>query len=617
MYTIRRPISLGQSTSFSRDRRASRARLTSEARFSAARLAIVDSPVPNIRPDTPQHPTWRAIGLEAVLYFALTIVLTWPLGRNLASNVPGDYGDPLLVSWIMGWVMTQLTAMLTGDTAAVAGFWHAPIFFPERNTLALSEHFTAQSVQALPVWWATGNLILSYSVVTILTFVLTALGTSLLVHDITGSRLAGVVAGLMAAFNPYRLLFEVSHLHVLSMQWLPFALLGLHRFIRLGSTAWLAFGAVSIVALNLSSGYYMLYAGPFIVLFVLVDILLHRTLLDRRIWVGLAVATLCVGLITTPFVVPYLNMQQQHRFARPLQEVVAYSATLDQYRFGLPWLAVMIVWAAAVGFAWRTQDRIERGHAMLFAAFSLLAFWLSLGPVVQAGGQPLGVPSAYRVLYDWVPGFHGLRVASRYAAVMLVFLPLSAAIGLAALTRRAPRFGQGAGIVTALLFLWLVWPPRFPINDQIPPAGLQPPPAYLTPSPQSPPIYRAVAGLDPNAVLAEFPFGDPWYELRYMFFAASHGKRLMNGYSGVFPASYVARQRRLTDPLASPAAASEALGGATHVVVHERAWKDDTGLKIEAWLESLGAVVVAEDDGVKLLALESLRRDARRADTTR
>ena len=80
-----------------------------------------------------------------------------------------------------------------------------------------------------------------------------------------------------------------------------------------------------------------------------------------------------------------------------------------------------------------------------------------------------------------------------------------------------------------------------------------------------PAIYRFVAATEPSAVLVELPFGDPGYELRYMFFGLGHGRPLLNGYSGVFPPSYRRRAALLADPLANPAGAWQALEPATHV----------------------------------------------------
>jgi hypothetical protein len=112
-----------------------------------------------------------------------------------------------------------------------------------------------------------------------------------------------------------------------------------------------------------------------------------------------------------------------------------------------------------------------------------------------------------------------------------------------------------------------------------------------------------VMSLRPGAILAEFPFGDSWYDLRYMYFSATHRRRLLNGYSGIFPPSFLARQRVLARPLLDPDAAAQALGGATHIVVHRHAWADNTGVLVGAWLEAFGARAIGEGDGAILYEL--------------
>ena len=106
--------------------------------------------------------------------------------------------------------------------------------------------------------------------------------------------------------------------------------------------------------------------------------------------------------------------------------------------------------------------------------------------------------------------------------------------------------------------------------------------------------------MPPGAILAEFPFGDPWYDLRYMYFSVRHRRRLLNGYSGIFPPSYLARQRVLGRPTLDPEPAAQAVAAATHVIVHRPAWSDNTGALIGAWLETLGARVILEADGAVL-----------------
>ena len=114
-------------------------------------------------------------------------------------------------------------------SARSANFWNANIFYPEPLTLAYSEHLFAQAVQILPVYALTGNIILSYNLLFLSTFVLSGLGMFLFVREITGSARAGLVAGLIYAFAPYRVP-QFSHLQVISSQWMPFVLYGLRRY---------------------------------------------------------------------------------------------------------------------------------------------------------------------------------------------------------------------------------------------------------------------------------------------------------------------------------------------------------------------------------------------------
>ena len=105
------------------------------------------------------------------------------------------------------------------------------------------------------------------------------------------------------------------------------------------------------------------------------------------------------------------------------------------------------------------------------------------------------------------------------------------------------------------------------------------------------PVYRAVAALD-AAVLVEFPFGRPAYELQYMFASIWHGKPLVNGYSGFAPAPYGDQLAHLGRvPFLAPDRSWQVLArsSATHAVVHAGAFWNEEGAYLSGWLEARGA----------------------------
>ncbi|HSP92189.1 MAG TPA: hypothetical protein VLN08_14840, partial [Vicinamibacterales bacterium] len=156
----------------------------------------------------------------AAMYSVIALALTWPLAAGLTRDIPWDLGDSVLNMWILQWGADHWLRFLGGDFGAFRGYFHANIFYPEPLTLAYSEHLTAQVLQILPVYGLTGNIVLSYNLLFLSTFVLSGLGTFLLVRELTGSARAGFVAGLLFAFAPYRI-GQFSHLQVLSSQWMP------------------------------------------------------------------------------------------------------------------------------------------------------------------------------------------------------------------------------------------------------------------------------------------------------------------------------------------------------------------------------------------------------------
>ena len=535
--------------------------------------------------------------LLVVALAVVAVIVTWPLAAQMGNSFPGDYGDPVFVTWVMAWVNDHVRG------ATFDGFWTANIFFPERGTLAFSEHFIAQSIMVLPVYVLSGNAILSYNIAFLLTFVLTGLGTYLLARELTGSPVAASVAAFVAAFNEYRLVFEVAHLHTLSIHWLPFALYWLHRYFVTDRRRDLAIAAACLVLLNLSSIYYMAYCAPFVVVFVIAEALVTGRWRSLRVWLELWAAGAAVVVSTLPFLLPYVDVQQRFGVTRSLDEVVLFSARLEHYRAALPGMAAAVI-AAVIGVVVGMADRARRWAVVTTAVLLVLAVWLSLGPVVKYSVEPLAWPSLYAVFHTYVPGYSTLRVPARFASLFFVFLALLAAFGVNAIARVSLLMAKIAACVVIVVFLIADTPRTMQMNAPLASDGLKtPPPAYLTPRHEVPGIYRAVEGLRPGAILVELPFGDPWYDVRYMFFSIAHRRRLLNGYSGIFPPSFRGRQRVLAKPLLDPGASAQAMGGATHVIVHRQAWADDTGVRVGAWLEAFNATLIAEADGAALYEL--------------
>lgn len=650
---------------------------------------------------------WRSAWSATSLYLAATVALTWPAATGLTRNIPWDLGDSLLNCWILGWDANHLLRFLTGDIHALSGFWSANIFGREPLTLAYSDHLLAQAVTILPVYAATKNLILCYNLLFLSSFVLSALGTYLLVRDLTDHAGAAFVAGLIYAFALYRL-GQFSHVQVLSSQWMPFVLFAFRRYFvsrakarlpaadrRLPSgTPALIGGSLAFIAQNLSCGYYLFFFFPFVIAFVLFEIGRRHLWRDRQVWIAFSCAALAVLIGTVPFLLPYLELRRLGMQPRPIEEVMAFSADVYSYLtahwfhhlygnrinvfpkpegelftgFIAPLLAAIALivhlrslWqrtageppsehqgiartAAAIVVAMSAllinillttgldvstvgvRLRVQRGSRPLlllivalavwgwysprvrrflrgipgaaigfYAAAVVASFWLSLGPVPTAMGHSLHDPGLYLFFYKYVPGFNGLRVPARFGMLFMLFLAVLAGFGVRHVAER-PRYGAIAASLLGILFLMEAYSAPIIINGTPDSPDLATPPPYVLSGPDTFPVYRGVSSLPADALIAEFPFGNWQYELRYMYYSTTHWRRLLNGYSGQFPDSYIEAVqilRGMPDSRMDDAWPLLTRAGVTHAIVHEAVFLGDKGARTSAWLRMQGAREIA------------------------
>jgi hypothetical protein len=231
---------------------------------------------------------------------------------------------------------------------------------------------------------------------------------------------------------------------------------------------------------------------------------------------------------------------------------------------------------------------------------------MSLGPAPRAGGVRLSGLELYSLFFNHVPGYDGLRAPARFAMVAAVLLAPLAGYALAPVARWT-RLGTATLALVSAVFLAEAYAGPMTMNrnwDTGPRYAM--PWGTLHTLNDGPLAYRHLLAMPADTVVIELPFGDQAWDLRYVYYAGLHGKRIVNGYSGYFPEGYRARAARLSDLSSDPAAAWAALttSGATHLLLHLDGYHPPEGREVAAWLERQGArATVAFDDGAMLYVL--------------
>jgi len=494
-----------------------------------------------------------------LLFAALTVAHTWPLATAPGSLSRHDNGDALLNEWAIAWVVHQLPR----DPVHL---FDANIFYPERNTLAYSEHMFTESVMAIPLFALGLSTTAVHNLLEMLGLTLTAWGMYLVTARWTGDRAAALVAGCLMAFNAH-LLTRLAHLQALHVEFLPFTLYWLDRLLEEPKARYGVWLAVFFVLQSLCSNYLMVFTVVALAAAALSrpgDWLGGRA---RRVAPPLALAGGLAVAALVPFLLPYYQGYSAHGFLRTLAEVAMYSASWRDYlatgsalhfatwsqafwsggtRTALfPGVTALVLGGVAVGSGLAFSDR----RARMWLAVGLAGFALSFGT---------GLPG-YRWLYHGFPLLQGIRAPARFGLLPLAAFAGTGGFAVAWLRREVCR-GAAARTALAVVALALVTAEAYRGD-----LGFSR--ALVVPE-----VYRALAA-ERRAVVAELPL-PPSHEVPfnapYMLYSTVHWKPMLNGYSGFVPGSYFDHLEALRD-FPEPATLAALVDfGVTHVVVHRR-----------------------------------------------
>ncbi len=464
----------------------------------------------------------RAFPLASLaLFVLLAIAHTWPLATAPGRLSRNDTHDTIHHEWILAWDAHQLATdpLRLFDTNT---------FYPERDTLAYSDHLIVQAVMAAPLLWAGASPVLAYNLVLIAGLALTAWTTSLVVARWTDNRLAGLVSGSLMGFNALTLTRfpEIQDQH---LEFFPLALAALDRVLNTPRLRHAVHLAGWFVLQALTCGYLLVFTSLSFIAAVLVRPAEWTGSRVRHTAGLLLLAAVLAAVVLTPFLLPYLRVSRDQGFSRPMAEVALYSARLTDYlatggrlhfdtwshRFfdrdalfpGLIGSALALT-ALLSGAAW--ADR----RARMAVAFGVLAFCLSFGPAF-----PL-----YETVGRIFPIMAGVRGAARFGQLFLAAIAILAGFGL---TRIQPHRRRPAILLGWVLILGVhLEALRAPINYRVFP-GLSP-------------IFDSLKEAD-GALVACFPFPparEAFHNVDCMLASTRFWKPLVNGYSSFIPERY-------------------------------------------------------------------------------
>jgi hypothetical protein len=538
----------------------------------------------------------RGLVAETVAALAIAlvaaVVLTWPLATGLGHEAR-DGVDPRFEAWVIDWVQHE---------ALHPGRWFdANLFAPEPGTLAYSDPLLGLALPLLPLRWLGLTPMAVHNVALLLGFATSAAAGYLAGRYVVGSVGAGAVTAAACGFGPFPT-FESNHVQIVAHAGIPLAVVGawwLCQRRAVGAVGRSLVGpAVALAAVVVWQVSVSFYTGAYAGLAALCVLGARWRSLGRSGTVAALAALAVAGAVALVLAMPYLDRASAlPDFERSLGDLRGQGADVvgtdprlvvwgpllgvgrDQWPTfsapGFPGLVLVLL----APWGWWTARRTD-GRAVARVGLVLVVVGLVFALGTSDEGWRQFAP--YRLVFELVPGFGGLRATVRAVLVALPGLGLLAGLAVDDLAgrvaaRRAARataaaapnparvpLGAALGVAAAAV-LWCEgfapWTDLADTRTQAVDEALAdiPEPGGVVYLPLPPPTEPGV--------LAQDDFAQALIAYR----TTAHHRPTPNGFSGYHPPSYFAMKAAMAT---FPDAASLALlaeAGVVFVVVDPEA----------------------------------------------
>jgi len=416
-------------------------------------------------------------------YLLLTILLTYPVAFQIGTAIPG-------VSDAFHWMRSLWYTKYAIFNPEITSLTHDNLlFYPYGVPVS---PFSSVYNQVLYVLLSPFLELSSfYSIQWLLTFILGAFGTYLLVKYLTKNNYAAFISGIIFAFNPFHLMHAQGHFGATNIQWIPFCALFLMKVFKEGGIKNCIYSGLFFTLVAMSDMQYLLFTGIFIVILITYDsyisvyqkdsefFLINFLKIFKKYSVFLGVAIPGVLIIAMSDIIVALSHQN---FLKPNPyEAVIYSTDLISFfipavlhpffgEFVLPiynsflgnssesttYIGYTVLLLSLVAFFAYRKDIIARLWLIVAIFFSLL----SLGPILHIFGKTSftvfnsTIPLPYLILYYIIPFMENCRALGRFFVIASLAYAVLAGYGI----KKILEYQKGKNIIIiAIIFLFIVF----------------------------------------------------------------------------------------------------------------------------------------------------------------
>jgi hypothetical protein len=552
----------------------------------------------------------------------ITLVFCYSILGNLTKPLGLTHNDVYQNMFIIKHVMDVIQS----------GHWSTlpklPMFYGFSHSYFYNEPFILHAIAGLPIYIATGNIILTYNLLAVGTMLASLIAVYALAYQLTGKYISSVIAAVVAVVNPFVMARFPDHLNLVTLVFLPLIFLFVERILK-RPTPWNCLGLfLLLTAQLLTSFYYAAFLTLILPIYVIVRWIQERTNLKKLFQWGTITGIVVFMVVVVGMVKIYSGTFLFGETAPDLdrQQLLYYSAWPTDWLFApaqnvlygairpliakifptlvhqgtpseehlFPGMIVLVLWIIAFV---KLRKTTYRRFYYLFAVLSGVSFILSFGPVIHLTSN-VTVPGVFDIVSTLDPVLRMTRVTARFAVFVFLFGGIIAAM----VTTHMRKMFTLVILLFILIEYWI-----HPFD-------------FLTVPKETLAFYNRLDTYTNIRVILDVPVGDamlssgenirPEYmDAHYLLWAAiAHHKTLLGGYVGYMPIEYYVRANTIATGFPSPETVSLVRKwGVDAVILHEDEYAYPTDYHLaKVKLAAMGMPMIEEINGLALFDLHNL-----------
>lgn len=459
-------------------------------------------------------------------FLLMTLVLTYPLVSHFSTHLAGDSGDGWQNVWNMWWMNKALMGLHQNP------YYTNYLFYPNGTTLIFHTFNPFNALVSVPLQ-RIFNLITTYNIIFIFSFVFSGFGMYLLSKYLIRNKFVSIIVGYIFTFCPYHMAHGLGHLQLISMEFIPFFILYLLKTFSENNKVNIFLAGIFLVLVALCDWYYLFFCFIFTILYILYEMIIKKHITSFTIKKALLIFVIA-SIFLAPFLIAAIKAFSTYRFIgahdpeewsadllsffipSTIQTLSHLSNSLREIFSSFPgntsensnYIGYALLILAIYSFVHLQRDNLT----MRFLFFSACVFFvLTLGMHLHVGGRIFNIPLPYNILYKTIFFFRFTGVPERFDIMLMLCLSLLAGFGLKKILNVENKLLRITImiIIISLIFIEYLCIP-FPCTSF-----------------KVPQFYKTIShDLDDYAIIQISSL----YDSRFLYYQTIHQKKMFGGY---------------------------------------------------------------------------------------